>query len=184
MMKSEYQKITEEISAAVQRVKDDEAKKLRQEEECRKQYEAAKMEMNTALVVGDKEKYKAAGMKAEEARLELEFYEKIKTAEKKPAAYPDDNRRICDALNAESARIRSETLQKLGTLFSEAMSVCTEANTNLNKIKDLYAAWNTNVMKNNENINGNIAAALMSIAQFNSTFKGQLQRLDQVKKGA
>lgn len=145
--KTEFEQIKEEVSAAVQREQAAAAQDDQQEADCRRRYSAAQQEQNAALESGNMEQYRNAGLAAEAARLELEFCEKRKKAIKKPAASQEDDRRINRALNAEEARVKSEALDRLKELFTEVISICTNAGNQFNGIDSLYASWKIIVMK-------------------------------------
>ena len=175
-MKSNFQSVKEEVSSIVMREREAEASTKQQEANCRQQYESAQQQMSAALASGDKDQYKAAGLIAEEARLELEFYEKSRAAGRKPAATPDDDIRIDSALNAEVRQIRTDTLNKLKAMFTDAASVCREAQNQLNEINDIYTNWKRIVMKTNNTSNLPTTDAGLAIASFLNVINGQLQR--------
>lgn len=175
-MKSDFQRVKDEVSSIVKREREAEASAKQQEENCRHQYESAQQEMCAALDRGDKDQYKTAGMRAEEARLELEFYEKSRSAGRKPAATPDVDRRIVAVLTAETKQIKIDTLSKLKAIFSEAASVCNESQNHLNEINNLFVDWKKVVMKEDCGNTTPTRESAVTIASFFSTINAQLYR--------
>lgn len=182
-MKSEFQKVVEEVRTATQMEIDAENTSKKQEEDCRKQYDIAKQEMEAALVAGNKKLYIEAGMKVEKLRLETEFFEKINKAGRKPASNTEVNGRICKTLRAEARDIGKSTLSEIKKRFLETMSVCNEAIDHLNEIDRIYSSWKVVVMKENPSSkpSGNDIIALYS---FSNLLAAEIKRLTFIEESS
>lgn len=178
-LKTDIVKIKEEAAEAIRREISAEVIKNQQIEECRNKYDEAKEEMRTALSAGNIDLYKTAGMKAEEARLELEFFEKSLASERKPAASKDDDLRFCIAIKNEVNVIRLELINQLEELFLKALKICTDAHNRVRAIGDLTNSWDKYVMK----VNGRdyTTNAFISIGSLSNEVNGQIQRLKNMK---
>ena len=179
-MKTEYQQIIEKINNAVQIERTNEARTEKLINDSRNSYEAAKNRMETALSAGNLSEYQAAGLEAEKVRLELEFYERSKTANRKPAATQDDDTRIIEGLKAEEHHTRTDVFDRLKALFNEALTVCTDGQKRLDEIDSLAKSWNQVVMKSNSNA-VNTDTTRLAVAQFAQVINGQLSRFDYMK---
>lgn len=144
--KTEFDQTKEKILAAIQRVHAAEAEDAQQEADCRRRYEAAKQEQKAALESGNIDQYRDAGLAAEAARLEIEFCEKRKKTERKPAANKDDDRTISSALSAEENKMKTEAINRIKPLLIEAASICGEAENRFKEINSLYASWKKMIM--------------------------------------
>ena len=157
--KTEFELIKEEVSAAVQR----------------EQQAAAQ---NAALESGNMEQYRNAGLAAKAAQLELEFCEKRKKAIKKPAASQEDDRRINRALNAEVTRVKAEALDRLKELFTDVISICTNAGNQLNGIDSVYASWKIIVMKDDSTIQTMTDESKLTLGSIENRVSGILNQIN------
>lgn len=180
-MKNEYQRVKEEISAAVQRVHEAEALQSQQENDCRKRYEEAQNAMSAALAAGDREGYKTAGLAAEAARLDLEFFKKSKALNQTPTASLDDDRRIRAVLSTEANLIRIDYLNQLKDLFTQAATLCEDTKKKLDEIDMISDSWNKTVMKKANAGRCYPDEVRMAIGQFANAINGQLQKFTFMK---
>ena len=181
-MKSEYQRVKDEIVLALQR--DSAAATANEKEQAavRQKLEAAKREMETALAAGDREKYTAAGMIAEKARLDLEFFEKMKAANAaKPGATAERDTQIRAALLNEEWRVRREFLDTLKPTLIQALNACNAAQNSMIELEESRKSWDK-VMKNNSNP-FTLGETWQAIGQFHNAIQGQLDRLTIVTGG-
>ena len=146
-MNSKCIKTIEEINAAAQKLIDTNTEDLRKEREARNRYEATLAQKAAALDAGDQEKYKAAGITSEEARLELEFFEQIKAKKQTPGASRTDDNRIHASLRTEAQLIKIDALAQLQQIFTEAADVCNTALNDMNMIDAAGKRWDSVVMK-------------------------------------
>jgi len=181
-MKSEYQRAKDEIVQALQR--DSAAATANEKEQAavRQKLEAAKREMETALAAGDREKYTAAGMIAEKARLDLEFFEKVKAANAaKPGATAERDTQIRAALLNEEWRVRREFLDRMKSSLTDAVKACRDAQNSIIELEESRKSWDK-VMKNNSNPFTQ-RETWIAIGQFHNAIQGQLDRLKIVTGG-
>ena len=172
-----YEKLKKEVSEAVQRELAKDAKLAQEEADTRKRYDEAQAEMNQALEAGDKDRYRAAGLAAEAARLDLEFIQKTKDTSRKPGATAEDDRRIRAGIMNEAQQIRIDTFDRLKTLFSDILSVCDEAQKRMTELDSFSSVWDFRVMKKTEKLNA-VFSTRMAVAQFYQTINGQLQKFN------
>ena len=125
--KNNFEQIREEITGMINKVRAADSKAAEEERQIRADYEAAQQEMSAALDSDNMEKYKVAGLKAEEKRLELEFVEKRKARGLEPGVTVDDEKRIRAALFAEYDRIRIDSFAQLKIIYTKIQDVSTEA---------------------------------------------------------
>lgn len=180
-MKNEFQRVKEEVAVAVQRVHDADALQAQQEDDCRKRYEEAQNAMSAALAAGDREGYRTAGMTAEAARLDLEFFEKSKERDQLPEASEDDDRRIRAALMAEAELIRIEQLKQLKDLLTKAAAVCEDAKKQLDGIDAVSNSWGMIVMRNPNPGKCYPDTIRITLGQFANAINGQLHRFTYMK---
>lgn len=145
--KTNFDQIREEISGMVARVRANDNQAAEEEKQIRAAYEAAQQEMAAALDSGSMEKYKAAGLKAEGKRLELEFIEKRKARGMEPGATVDDENRIRAALVAEYNRIRVDLFAQLKTIYTEAQDVAADALRQFSDLDKLFTTFENVVMR-------------------------------------
>ncbi len=175
--KTGYQLLKEEIAAAIQReyaALEELDKKIQSAQNRQKE---AKNRMSTALAAGNVEQYKAAGIEAEETRLEVEFYERRKADKQKPAATEAENRKVYDGITSETAHIRTEILNRLETIFLEAVSACKESKKELINMDQILNSWNSTVMKTTGNTTPTATTSL-ALEQFINMINGQLYRIN------
>ena len=175
-MNSECIKVIEEINAAAQKLIAADAEDLRKEQEARSRYEATLAQKAAALDAGDREKYKAAGIASEEARLELEFIEQIKAKKKTPGASRVDDIRIHAVLKSEAQMIKVDALAQLQQIFTEAADVCNAALNDMNMIDAAGKRWDSVVMKQPERPIVNMEDRL-ALSQFLSAVNAQINRV-------
>lgn len=145
--RNSFEQIREEITGMINKVRAADSKAAEEERQIRADYEAAQQEMAAALESGSMEKYKAAGLKAEEKRLELEFIEKRKARGLEPGATVDDEKRIRAALFAEYDRIRIDSFAQLKAIYTEARDVPLEALRQFEDIDKLFTTFENVVMR-------------------------------------
>jgi hypothetical protein len=179
-MKTEFQRVKEEVAAAVQRVHDADALQAQQEDDCRRRYEEAQNAMSAALAAGDREGYRTAGMTAEAARLDLEFFEKSKV-DQLPEASEEDDHRIRAALMAEAEHIRIDQLTQLKDLLTKAAAICEDTKKQLDGIDAVSNRWGMIVMKNPNPRKCYSNDIRMALGQFANAINGQLQRFTYMK---
>lgn len=181
MKNTEFEAIKEEVLKAVQRETAEDAKLTQDEADARKRQEEAQRAMNKALEVGDRDAYKAAGFDAESARLDLEFFKQMRANRNKPAASQDDDRRIRAALAAETRKVRSDFLDNITELFTEAIDLCDSTHGLLNEINGIASSWISTVMKSTETV---LPAndATFAVATFANAVNAQLTRLKNMKE--
>lgn len=175
--KDNFQQIKEAAAAAIQReyaALEELDKKIQSAQTRQKE---AKNRMSTALAAGDVEQYKAAGIEAEETRLEVEFYEKLKADKQKPAATEAENRKVYDGITRETTHIRTEILERMETIFLEAVSACEESKKRMSNLDQILNAWNSTVMKTVGNTTPTAATSL-ALEQFINMINGQLYRIN------
>ena len=146
--KNNFEQIREEITGMIARCRAADNQAAEEERKIRAAYEAAQQEKSAALESGSMEKYKIAGMKAEEKRLELEFIEKRKARGQEPGATVDDENRIRAALFAEYNRIRVDSFAQLKTLYTETHDVSADALRQFAALDDLFTTFEVTVMRN------------------------------------
>lgn len=181
-MLADFEQIQADIlsSCRIEAAKDENT--AQQEQDIRNKYEKALARQAAALEAGKMEEYRAAGLEAEERRLELEFIDKTKHQREQPAATAEENSRIYAGLIAESARIRAEGLDKLKKLFSDIDSTCSELLRQLSVLDELHNKWRSVVMHNRKPESITDINRLM-FAQFESVAKAQLAKYEFLKKG-
>ena len=140
-------KTIEEINEAAQKLIEADSEDIRKRQEARNRYEATLAQKAAALDAGDREKYKAAGIASEEARLELEFIEQMKAKKQTPAASLIVNTVIHNKLRNEAQRIKVDALAQLQQIFTEAADVCSAALNDLSMIDAAGKRWDSVVMK-------------------------------------
>lgn len=179
--KTNFEQIREEITGMVARVRAADHKAAEEENQIRADYEAAQQEMAAALESGSMEQYKAAGMKAEGKRLELEFIEKRKERYQEPGASVEDENRIRAAMVAECERIRVDALAQLKTIFTEAKDVANDALRQFSALDNLFTSFENVVMRKP-------GAALLCddsdrlmMAQMENSAKADLDRYQYIK---
>lgn len=180
-MKNEFQTILDEINTAVQRENAKNAEEARKEQDARNRYELALMAKQTALNAGDREQYKAAGLTAEEARLDVEFFEKLKAMNRTSGATQEDSARIHAALRTEAQRLKIDALAQLRQIFTEAVTVANTTLAKLSEIETTAKKWDTIVMKRATSTEIVPAGERLTLSQFGSTANGQLQRFTLLK---
>lgn len=169
-------KVIEEINTVAQKRITADAEDLRKEQEARKRYEETQAQKEAALNAGDREKYKAAGMAAEEARIDLEFFEQTKAKNQTPGASHADDNRIRAALRSELQLIKVDTLAQLQQIFTEAADVCNAALKDMTTIDDAGKRWDSVVMKQPERPIVNMEDRL-ALSQFLSAVNAQINRV-------
>lgn len=181
-MKNEFQTILDEINTAVQRENVKNAEEARKEQDARNRYELALMAKQTALNAGNQEQYKAAGLTAEEARLDVEFFEKFKAMNRKtPGETREVDARIRAALQTEAQRVKIDALAQLRQIFTEAVTVANTTLAKLSEIETTAKKWDTVVMKKTSNTEIIPAGERLTLSQFGSVANGQLQRFTLLK---
>ena len=148
-MKSNFEQIRDEMVEMINNERAENKKRADEETQIRADYEAAQKEMSAALESGSMDRYKAAGMKAEEKRLELEFIGKRKARVPEPVATPDEENRFRNALYGEYMRIRDDAIAQLKKLYEETQDVAAEAAQRLAKIDNIFTSFENVVMKKN-----------------------------------
>lgn len=146
-MKSEIERIREEIKNTVARVRAEDEQAAQREQEVRHEYDAALERKTAAMDAGDMEAFRAAGMEAEARRLDLEFIEGMKRKKPKPGATVEDDTRIRNALRKELARIRSEGLERLKKRYTETAEDIADIQRQLNALEELSQSWGSVVMR-------------------------------------
>lgn len=177
-MKSDFERIREEITTTVARVRAADEQAAQHEQEIRRDYDAALERKTAALDAGNMDAFRAAGMEADARRLDLEFIEGTRQKNAKPAATVDDDTRIRAAVRAECERIRAEGLAKLKTMFTAAAGECSEILRQLTAIDNLYASWGRVVMRQEkpERITGDNVRLMF--AQMENGEKAQLAKFN------
>lgn len=127
------------------------------------------------------EQYRKAGLAAESARLELEFCEKRKQKNKKPAATQDDDRKVQRALRTEEIRIKADTIDRIKELFAEIVTVCTDARNKFNEIDSVFDCWMSIVMKDNSADKSITQGSKISIGSIENNARGTIARLNLMK---
>ena len=145
--RNNFEQIREEITGKINQVRAADNQAAEEERQIRAAYEAAQQEMSAALDSDNMEQYKAAGMKVEGKRLELEFIEKRKARGLEPGATVDDENRIRAALFAEYDRIRVDSFAQLKTIYTEAQGVAAEALRQFSEIDKLFTTFENVVMR-------------------------------------
>ena len=180
-MKNEFQTILDEINTAVQRENVKNAEEARKEQDARNRYELALMAKQTALNAGDRDQYKAAGLTAEEARLDVEFFEKLKAMNRTPGATREDDARIRAALQTEAQRVKIDALAQLRQIFTEAATVANTTLAKLSEIETIAKKWDSTVMKKSNSTEIVPVTERLTLSQFGSAANGQLQRFTLLK---
>lgn len=180
-MKSEIERIQQEITNTVARVRAADNVAAQHEQEIRRDYDAAIAKKAAALDAGNMEAYRAAGMEAEARRLDLEFIEESKKKGPKPAATAEDNTRIRNALRAEYTRIRAEGFARLKESFTKTAEDCAGILRQLSALDELYRTWGTVVMR--EKTPERIVADTdrMTFAQMENAERAQLGKYEYIK---
>ena len=142
-----FEQIREEITGMIARVRAADNQAAEEENKIRAAYETAQAEKSAALESGSMEQYKAAGMKDEGKRLELEFIVKRKEHYQEPGASVEDENRIRAALVAECERIRIDALAQLKTIFTEAKDVANDALQQFSALENLFTSFENVVMR-------------------------------------
>ena len=176
-MKTELEQIQEEITAKIAAVRAEETQAAQREQETRRAYDAARERMAAALDSGNLEEYKAAGIAAEEKRLELEFIEKSRDRSRAAAASAADETRIRLALVAESGRIRADTLAQLISIFDEAASVAADALKRFAAMDEMFSNWERIVMRKQGVFVVAPDAARLSLQQLANLSKAQIEKI-------
>ncbi len=180
-MKSEFERIQQEITNTVARVRAADEQAAQHEQEIQREYNAAKERKTAALDAGDMDAYRAAGMEADARRLDLEFVEGVKRKGPKPAATAEDDKRIMAALRAEAGRIRAEGLDKLKTMFTATRDECSEILRQLVAVDKLAETWGLVVMRQEEGKRVSDEGARLTIAQMENGEKAQLEKYRYIK---
>lgn len=175
-MDKDYQKILDEINAAAARVLAADAEEARKEQDARNRYDQALANKQTALDAGDQEQYKTAGMAAEEARLDLEFFGKLKEMKRTPGASSEDDKRIHGVLRMKAQLLKDDTLAQLRQIFTEMSDVCTAAQARMAEIDAAGSKWDSIVMRKQNADRIVRDEDRLTLAQFKSAAEGQLQR--------
>lgn len=175
-MKSEFERIRDEIITTAAKVRAADEQAAQHEQEIRREYDKANERKTAALDSGDMDAYRAAGMEAEARRLDLEFIEGVKRKGQKPAATVEDNSRILAALRAEYARIRSEGLARLKERFSATAADCDEILQQFAALDRLAETWGSIVMRQEKPGRVVQDETRLFITQMENTEKGQVER--------
>ena len=180
-MKSDYERIREEITTTAARVRAADEQAAQHEQAIRRDYDAALEKKSAALDAGDMDAFRAAGLEAEARRLDLEFIEGTKKKGPKPAATAEDDKRIMAALRAEAGRIRAEGLDKLKTMFTATRDECSEILRQLVAVDKLAETWGLVVMRQEEGKRVSDDGARWTIAQMENGEKAQLEKYRYIK---
>lgn len=151
-MKRDFEQIRDEMVEMINNERAENKKRADEETQIRADYEAAQQEMSAALESGSMDRYKAAGMEAEEKRLELEFIEKRKARGLEPGATVDDENRFRAALFREYDRIRIDSLAQLKSIYTEERDVSYEALRQLAALDNLFSEFEITVMRKPKDI--------------------------------
>lgn len=175
-MEKEYQKIVDEINATAAKTLAVDANEARKEQDARTRYELAMARKQKALDAGDREQYKKAGMAAEEARLDVEFFDKLKELNRTPGASCEDDTRIHAALRTEAQLLNSDALAQLKQIFTEASDVCASALARMTEIDAAGKKWDSVVMKKQNIDKISRDEDRLTLAQVKSAAEAQLNR--------
>lgn len=178
-MKSDYNKLVEELQAAIAQEQENMKLYAEQMDKRRKRYEDAMKRKDAALSADDKEAYKKAGLEAEEARLELEYYEKKN--ESKPAATQEDAKRIRAELTREAQMNRSAALSRIKVAMTEAAAACSETQSKRMEINRLFGDWNRIVLKKNGADDIYSSEMNMAIASLANMIDGIIGRINMIQ---
>ena len=176
-MKTELEKIQEEITQKVSAVRAEETQAAQREQETRRAYDAARERMAAALDSGNLEEYKAAGVAAEEKRLELEFIEKSRDRSRAAAASVEDENRIRHSLVAESGRIRADALAQLMSIYKEAADVAANALQQFVALDGQFSTWERVVMRKQGVFTVAPDAARLTLLQMANMAKAQIDKI-------
>ena len=172
------EQIRQEITATVDKVRAADKEKQQHEQDTQNRLTAAREKMSVALDAGDLESYKAAGMEAEQIRLELEFLEKTKERSRRPNAATVDDNRVRGSLAAEAARIRTDTFAQLRTIFGEAADMAAEGLEKLSELDKLLSEWDLIVMNSQTARKVSADTDRLLLAQIQNVAKAQIKRVD------
>ena len=175
-MRNECMKIIEEINSSAEAAIQADAEANQKEQEAVKRFEAAMQEKNAALDAGDSARHKAAGMAAEDARLDLEFLKGCQ-AKRTPNASHADDARIHAALRSEAQFVEMDALAQIRQIFTEAADVCSAALDTMTEIEKAGKRWDSVVMKKERNALDQLYADRMALSQFLNTANAQINRL-------
>lgn len=174
------EQIRQEITGAVGCERAVELKAQQREQETRNRLQSARDRMAAALEAGNLEDYKAAGMDAENLRLEVEFIEESKKRGRKPGASTDDDKRIRAGLVAEGARIRADALAQLRQIFTEAADVAGSALQQFAALDALLSSWDLTVMKRDSARKVGADNDRLVLGQLANVAKAQINRFNQL----
>ena len=180
-MKNEYQTILEEINTTVQRETAKDAEVSMKAQEARNRYDAALAKKQRALDAGDREQYQAAGLEAEAARLDVEFFERLNAMKRTPGATREQDIRISAALRMEAQQTKADALAQLRQIFTEAVDVANATLAKLTEIETTAKKWESIVMKRPGSAQISSASDRLTLAQFGNAANGQLQRFKLLK---